>query len=49
VNYILEEEEGKNVLTSAAKEVIARADLLQAAQYIADSWRPFRTGFLLRF
>jgi hypothetical protein len=38
VNYILEEIK-KNVLTSssAAKEVIARANLLQAAQFIADS------------
>jgi hypothetical protein len=37
VNYILEPIK-KNVLTSsAAKEVIARVDLLQATQFIASS------------
>jgi hypothetical protein len=39
VNYILEPIR-KNILTSssAAKEVIARVDLLQATQFIASSW-----------
>jgi hypothetical protein len=39
VNYILEATE-ENLLTSSstAKEVSARIDLLQAVQFIADSW-----------
>jgi hypothetical protein len=48
VTYILEEIKKKNILTSAAaKEVIARAGPLQAAQFIADSWG--RVSFLLGF
>jgi hypothetical protein len=44
VNCILEAIE-ENLLTSssAAKEVNARIDLLQAAQFIADSWRRVST------
>jgi hypothetical protein len=44
VNYIIEPIR-KNVLTasSAAKEVIARVDLLQATQFIANSWRRVST------
>jgi hypothetical protein len=43
VNYILEPIK-KNVLTSsAAKEVIARVNLLQATQFIANSWQRVST------
>jgi hypothetical protein len=44
VNYILEAVE-ENLLTSSstAKEVSARTDLLQAVQFIADSWQRVST------
>jgi hypothetical protein len=38
VNYILEAVQENLLTSSAAKEVSARIDLLQAAQFIADSW-----------
>jgi hypothetical protein len=39
VNFILEAIEGKLLTSSStAKEVSARIDLLEAVQFIADSW-----------
>jgi hypothetical protein len=44
VNYILEAiQENLLMSSSAAKEVSARIGLLQAAQFIADSWRRVST------
>jgi hypothetical protein len=38
VNYILETTEENLLTSSTAKEVSARTDLLQAVQFITDSW-----------